>query len=56
MPKKKMLKNENRVALGNFHFMEWIAIVIIVFVVGMLAGIYPAFILSDSEMVSSVKR
>jgi len=41
--------------LNNFHFMEWAAMAVIVFVVGVLAGIYPAFILSGSEMVSSVK-
>jgi hypothetical protein len=47
--------NTTLAALGNFHIMEWIAIAAIVFVVGILAGIYPAFILSGSEMVSSVK-
>ena len=47
--------NTTLAALGNFHFREWIAIAAIVFVVGILAGIYPAFILSGSEMVSSVK-
>ena len=47
--------NTTLAALGNFHFMEWIAIAAVVFVVGVLAGIYPAFILSGSEMVSSVK-
>jgi ABC-type antimicrobial peptide transport system permease subunit len=41
--------------LNNFHFSEWIAMAVIVFLVGMLAGIYPAFILSGSEMVNSVK-
>ncbi len=47
--------NTTLAALGNFHFMEWMGIATIVFVVGVLAGIYPAFILSGSEMVSSVK-
>ena len=47
--------NTTLAPLGNFHFMEWVAIAAIVFVVGVLAGIYPAFILSGSEMVSSVK-
>ena len=41
--------------LDSFHYMEWTAICVIVLVVGSLAGIYPAFILSGSQMVSSVK-
>jgi len=41
--------------LDSFRYMEWAAIGLIVLIVGSLAGIYPAFILSGSEMVSSVK-
>jgi ABC-type antimicrobial peptide transport system permease subunit len=41
--------------LGSFHYREWMAIVLLVLIVGILAGFYPAFILSGSEMVSSVK-
>jgi putative ABC transport system permease protein len=41
--------------VSGFHFREYFSIAFIVLIVGSLAGIYPAFILSGSEMVSSVK-
>ena len=47
--------NTTLAPLSGFHFMEWMAIALMVLIVGSLAGIYPAFILSGSEMVSSVK-
>jgi ABC-type antimicrobial peptide transport system permease subunit len=47
--------NTTLTPLIGFHLREWMAIALIVLVVGILAGIYPAFILSGSEMVSSVK-
>jgi putative ABC transport system permease protein len=47
--------NTNLAPLNGFRYTEWIAMAVMVFVVGVLAGIYPAFILSGSEMVHSVK-
>jgi putative ABC transport system permease protein len=41
--------------VSGFHFREYFSIAFIVLIVGSLAGIYPAFVLSGSEMVSSVK-
>src|SRR5450432_3623840 len=41
--------------ISGFHFREYISMAFIVVIVGSLAGLYPAFILSGSEMVSSVK-
>jgi putative ABC transport system permease protein len=47
--------NTTLAPLSRFRVAEWTSIVMIVLIVGVLAGIYPAFILSGSEMVSSVK-
>jgi putative ABC transport system permease protein len=41
--------------LGGFHLREILLLFVLVISVGVLAGIYPAFILSSSEVVSSVK-
>jgi len=47
--------NTNLSPIDEFHIREFLFLTGLVFVTGSVAGIYPALILSGSEMVSSVK-
>ena len=47
--------NTNLTPINGFHTRELAALAVIILISGLLAGIYPAIILSGSEMVSSVK-
>jgi putative ABC transport system permease protein len=47
--------NTNLTPINGFHIRELLFLIVLVFFTGFIAGIYPALILSGSEMVNSVK-
>ena len=47
--------NSQLTTLWQFHLEQWMFLIVLSFVLGIIAGIYPAFVLSASNIVHSVK-